>query len=75
MAMDSAVADDGDWLDTLGWVLYKRGEFDEAVKMLRRAVAIPAKPRFLKNDQIIDTHLQQAVAAAEGGVGTGKGER
>ncbi|MBC8109202.1 MAG: tetratricopeptide repeat protein [Anaerolineae bacterium] len=35
-----AEPDNGSFLDSLGWVLYKRGEFDEARRHLERALAV-----------------------------------
>jgi len=45
------------YLDTLGWVLYKRGRFDEAVKWIQLAMKQHDEP-----DPVMMTHLGDALA-------------
>jgi tetratricopeptide (TPR) repeat protein len=45
------VPDDGAIVDSLGWVMYRAGDFDDAVKQLERAVSLDA------NDATINDHL------------------
>lgn len=45
------------YLDTLGWVLYKRGKFDEAIKWLKLAMKQQDEP-----DPVMLTHLGDALA-------------
>jgi tetratricopeptide (TPR) repeat protein len=48
------VPDDGAIVDSLGWVMYRAGDFDQAIKQLERAVALDA------NDATINDHLGDA---------------
>jgi tetratricopeptide (TPR) repeat protein len=48
------VPDDGAIVDSLGWVMYRSGDFDDAVKQLEHAVALDA------NDATINDHLGDA---------------
>ncbi|MDB5397745.1 MAG: hypothetical protein JWM91_5251 [Rhodospirillales bacterium] len=48
------VPDDGAIIDSLGWVMYRAGDFDQAVKQLEHAVALDA------NDATINDHLGDA---------------
>jgi tetratricopeptide (TPR) repeat protein len=48
------VPDDGAIVDSLGWVMYRSGDYDEAIKQLERAVALDA------NDATINDHLGDA---------------
>ncbi len=48
------VPDDGAIVDSLGWVMYRSGDFDDAIKQLEHAVALDA------NDATINDHLGDA---------------
>jgi tetratricopeptide (TPR) repeat protein len=48
------VPDDGAIVDSLGWVMYRSGDYDEAIKQLERAVSLDA------NDATINDHLGDA---------------
>ncbi len=48
------VPDDGAIVDSLGWVMYRSGDYDEAVKQLERAVSLDA------GDATINDHLGDA---------------
>ena len=48
------VPDDGAIVDSLGWVMYRAGDYDEAIKQLEHAVALDA------NDATINDHLGDA---------------
>jgi tetratricopeptide (TPR) repeat protein len=48
------VPDDGAIVDSLGWVMYRSGDYEEAIKQLERAVALDA------NDATINDHLGDA---------------
>ncbi len=48
------VPDDGAIIDSLGWVMYRAGDYAEAVKQLERAVSLDA------NDATINDHLGDA---------------
>ncbi len=48
------VPDDGAIVDSLGWVMYRAGDYEEAVKQLERAVSLDA------NDATINDHLGDA---------------
>jgi tetratricopeptide (TPR) repeat protein len=48
------VPDDGAIVDSLGWVMYRAGDFDEAIKQLEHAVSLDA------NDATINDHLGDA---------------
>ena len=48
------VPDDGVIVDSLGWVMYRAGDFNDAVKQLEHAVALDA------NDATINDHLGDA---------------
>ena len=48
------VPDDGAIVDSLGWVMYRSGDYDEAIKQLEKAVSLDA------NDATINDHLGDA---------------
>jgi tetratricopeptide (TPR) repeat protein len=48
------VPDDGAIVDSLGWVMYRAGDYEEAIKQLEHAVALDA------NDATINDHLGDA---------------
>jgi tetratricopeptide (TPR) repeat protein len=48
------VPDDGAIVDSLGWVMYRSGDYDEAIKQLERAVSLDG------NDATINDHLGDA---------------
>jgi tetratricopeptide (TPR) repeat protein len=48
------VPDDGAIVDSLGWCMYRSGDYDEAIKQLERAVSLDA------NDATINDHLGDA---------------
>ncbi len=50
----SLVPDDGAIVDSLGWVMFRSGDYDDAVKQLERAVSLNA------NDATINDHLGDA---------------
>lgn len=45
--------DNGAYLDSLGWVLYKMGRYEEALPHLRRAVEL------IKEDSVVYDHLAE----------------
>jgi Tfp pilus assembly protein PilF len=51
----AAEPDNGSFLDSLGWVLYKRGKFDEARKYLQQAIAPQVIPDPVMLDHLGDT--------------------
>jgi tetratricopeptide (TPR) repeat protein len=51
----TAEPDNESFLDSLGWVLYKRGKFDEAKKYLQQAIAPQAVPDPVVLDHLGDT--------------------
>jgi Flp pilus assembly protein TadD len=50
----SLVPDDGAIVDSLGWVMFRSGDYDDAVKQLERAVSLDG------NDATINDHLGDA---------------
>jgi Flp pilus assembly protein TadD len=51
------VPDEGAYLDTLGWVYYRQGEYGKALKCLRKAA------RAMPDDPVIHDHLGDALYA------------
>lgn len=48
----------GTYLDTYGWIKYKLGEFEQAIKLLQKAIELTSKPSAEMLEHLGDCYLQ-----------------